>query len=158
MPTLVSRRTVFGLIATRLTGVTHAQGYYGRVGRPLTMPAPVGWLAEPPAKSTDDPTVQPYFVVYPGAGTDGPDLPLTGPDGGLGLDWGVTAAGGDVEDVLALVDRIDALLIGWQPATAGVSFGLVGRLPGTRPPVLPDRNVNPERVFVPLQYSLTATT
>jgi hypothetical protein len=154
----VSRRTVFGLVATRLLAVTNAYGYYGRIGRPLTDPPPAGWVPDPPPKSADDPQVQPYFVLYPGTGGDGPDAPLTDVDDALDLAWQVTAAGSDVEDVLALVDRLDTLLIGWIPSSAGLSFGRVGRLPGTRPQLLPDKTVSPERTFAPLQYVLTATT
>jgi len=154
----VSRRIVFGLVAIRLLGVTNAYGYYGRIGRALTDPAPAGWVPDPPPKSADDPRVQPYFVLYPGAGGDGPDTPLVGVDDGLDLAWQITAAGGDVEDALALIDRLDALLIGWIPVSAGLSFGRVMRLPGTRPQLLPDKTVSPERTFAPLQYVLTATT
>jgi hypothetical protein len=154
----VSRRTIFGLIATRLLTVTNAYGYYGRIGRALIEPAPVGWVPDPPVKDPeDDPRVQPYFVLYPGAGGDGPDAPLSGVDDGLDLAWQITAAGGDVEDVLALIDRLDAQLIGWYPTVTGLSFGRVMRLPGTRPQLLPDKTVSPERTFAPLQYVLTAT-
>lgn len=154
---VVSRRTVFSLVAIRLSTITNATGYYGQIGRPLILPAPVGWEADPPVKSAGDPRVKPYFVLYPGAGTDGPDLQLNGIDEGLNLSWQITAAGGDVEDVLALIDRLDARLIGWVPTDLGTGFSPVGRLLGYRPPLLPDKTVSPERLFAPLQYQLTAT-
>jgi len=153
----VSRRIIYGLIAQRLTAVTNAYGYYGQIGRPLVHNLPVP--ADPIVK---DPTngnlqVQPYFVLYPGAGGDGPDQPLCDTDDALSLDWRVTAVGGDVEDVLALIDRMDGLLIGWTPVSSGLGFGRVGRLPGTSAPVLPDTTVKPPRQFAPLQYALVAT-
>lgn len=154
----VSRRLVFGAIATRLTAVTNATGYYGQVGRPLTLPAPTGWVADPPVKEATDPHVKPYFVLYPGPGVDGPDTPLVGLDDGLGLDFDVRAAAGDIDDLLALIDRLDAQLVGWIPVVAGTVLGRIGRFPGYRPPLLPDKTVSPERQFAPLKYVLNATT
>lgn len=154
----ISRRLLFGTIATRLVGITNATGYYGQVGRPLTVPAPAGWVADPPVKADNDPRVKPYFVLYPGPGVDGPDSPLVGLDEGLGLDFDVRTAAGDVDDLLALVDRIEARLVGWVPVLAGVVCGPVGRFPGYRPPFLPDKTVSPERQFTPLKYVLTVTT
>lgn len=154
----VSRRLAFGAIATRLSTVTNATGYYGQIGRPIILPAPAGWVADPPVKSADDPRVRPYYVLYPGSGGDGPDRPVLGLDDGLSLPWDVTAAGGDVDDVLALIDRIDAQLVGWVPAVVDVVFGRVIRLPGSRSPLLPDKAVSPERQFSRLQYVVDATT
>lgn len=154
----VSRRLVFGTIATRLSTISNATGYYGRVGRPIVLPAPTGWTADPQPKSAQDPTIRPYFVLYPGAGDDGPDQQLGDLDEGIDLPWRVTVAGGDPDDVLALADRVDARLLGWVPTLAGHVFGRVTRLPGTQAPLLPDTTISPGRVFVPLQYSVTATS
>jgi hypothetical protein len=150
----VSRRVLANAIATRLLSVTHATGYYGQVGRLL----PGGTPLDPPAKSDDDPRVQPYFVLYPGAGapSDEQDLAVTLQD--LTTTLQVTVAGGDVEDVLALVDRVDAALLRWTPAIEGVVCGFLRPPPGYEPRLLPDRTVTPHRQFVPLQYQLTATT
>ncbi len=154
----VSRRLVYGAIATRLTGVTNATGYYGQIGRPLTLPAPVDWVADPPVKSAQDPSIKPYLILHPGPGIDGPDLALGETFDGIGLDFDVRAAAGDIDDLLALVDRIDARLLGWVPVLSGVVFGQVTRFPGYRPPLLPDKTVSPERQFTPLKYVVNATT
>lgn len=157
----VSRRLVYNQVAARLVGVTNAIGYYGQVGRPLTLPdPPPGWVADPVVKDeeTSDLRVQPYFVLFPGAGGDGPDQPLCDTDGALTLDWFVTVAGGDVDDVLALLDRVDARLLRWAPTVAGHGFGQVTRFPASSAPILPDRTLKPERLFARPQYQLVATT
>jgi hypothetical protein len=153
----VSRRLLANAIATRLLTVTNATGYYGQVGR-LLPGAPSHTPLDPPAKSDDDPRVQPYFVLYPGAGapSDEQDLALSGQD--LTTTLQVTVAGGDVEDVLALVDRVDAALLRWSPAVEGAVCGFLWPPTGYQPPLLPDRTVTPHRQFVPLQYQLTANT
>lgn len=154
----VSRRLLANAIATRLSTVTNAVGYYGQIGRPLTIPAPGGWVADPPEKSATDKRVKPYFVLYPGAGapTDEQDLGMSGED--LTALVQVTVAGGDVEDVLALVDRVDAALLRWAPSIEGVVAGFLWPPTGYSPPQLIDRTVTPHRPYVPLQYQLTATT
>ena len=154
----VDRRLLYGTIATRLSVVTNATGYYGQIGRPIVLPAPVGWVADPPVKSAQDPRVQPSYILAPGPGVDGPDTPLNDLYDGLDLDFDVRVGGGDVEDVIALVDRIDARLLGWIPAVANTALGRIGRFPGYRPPLLPDKTVSPERQFTPIKYVLTATT
>lgn len=153
----VSRRTVYGLFAQRLVAVTNAHGYYGQIGRPLVhnLPTPPDPIVKDP--TTGDLRVQPYFVLYPGAGTDGPDEPLCDTDDALTLDPRITAAAGDVEDLLALIDRLDGLLTGWTPTAAGLACGRVGRLPGSSAPVLTDNTVKPPRQFAQLQYALVAT-
>jgi len=152
----VSRRQLGNLVAEHLAVLAPTTiGYYGQIGRPLT-PALAGAIpASPPVKSSSDPRVKPYFVLYPGAGTDGPDTPLCGTPDGLTWSFRITAAAGDVEDFLALVDRIDARLIGWAPIVAGYLPGRVGRQPGYDAPQLVDEQVTPPRVYTLLQYQLT---
>lgn len=156
----VPRRLVFNAIAARISMVANATGYYGQIGRPIVLPAPVGWVADPPVKSTDppDPRVKPYYILAPGPGVDGPDTALNDLYDGLDLDFEVRVGGGDAEDVIAVADRLDALLLGWIPTVTGIGFGRIGRFPGYRPPLLPDKTVSPERHFTPLKYVLTATT
>ncbi len=141
-------------VAAQLAAMTPTTiGYYGRIGRPIVEGTPV----DPPAKGPLDPTVQPYYVVYPGTGEDGPDLSLcrTTPDGTT-ITLRITAAAGDPEDFLALVDRIDARLLGWTPVLAGHPFpGPVKRLPGSAAPMLNDATVSPPRLYALLQYQTT---
>lgn len=141
-------------LAARLSGMTPATvGYYGSVGRPILPTDPV----DPPAKGPLDPRVQPYYVLYPGTGTDGPDPALcqTTPDGTT-ITVRITAAAGDVEDFLALVDRINGLLLGWTPVLTGHPFpGQVRRLPGYEAPMLNDASMSPPRQYALLQYQAT---
>lgn len=155
---LPSRRLIFGAIATQLAPVTNAVGYYAQIGRPITIPAPVGWLPDPPPKSANDARVKPYYLLFPGAGGDGPDTPVTGGDDGLTVPFGVQVAGGDADDVEALVDRVETRLLGWVPVVAGVVLSPVRRLPEYRPELQVDDNKQPERLYVPLRYLLFATT
>lgn len=150
----VSRRTVAGAIATRLTTVTNALGYYGQVGRSLT-----GDLIDPPGpKSPDDQRVEPYFVLYPSPGTTGPDQDLGDCAVDLMLPFQVTAAAGDIDDLLALVDRILSGLHRWTPTIAGLACGRVQFPPGFVPTnVLIDRDHTPHRLYVPLPFQLTVT-
>ncbi len=158
MPGL-SRRVLAVAVAARLqTQVVGAVGYFGQIGR-LLPGAPDGTPLDPPVKSATDPRVQPYYVLYPGAGQPGPDPDLGDTVTDLTSLVQVTVAGGDMEDVLALADRVDAALNRWHPAGAGAVVGplrppagVVARLP------LPDLTVHPVRLFVPLQYQFTATT
>lgn len=150
-----SRRLLYGTIAARLATVPKALGYYGQMGRPLLDGAAP---SDPPAKSEDDPRVVPYYILEPGAGGDGPDTPVCGQGEDVTLDWRVRAAGGDIDDVLDMIDRLDAVLLGWVPTLSGVVCGPVRRYPGVRPPLLTDDTVRPPRLFMPLQYTVTATT
>ena len=65
-------------------------------------------------------------------------------------------AAGDVEDFLALVDRINAALLGWAPVLDGHPFpGPVKRLPGYEAPMLNDASMSPPRAYALLQYQTT---
>lgn len=156
----VSRRLTYDQVAARMVGVTNALGYFGQVGRALTLPAPVGWVPDPVVKdeANGDLRVKPYFVLFPGAGADGPDQPLCDTDGALALDWYVTVAGADIDDVLDLLDRVDNRILRWAPVVAGHAFGQVTRFPASRSPVLADTTVSPPRLFARPQYQLIATT
>lgn len=159
----ISRRLLANAVATRLLGVTNATGYYGQIGR-LLPGAPADTPTEPQPKSATDARVKPYFILYPGAGGQGPD-PDAG-DGAVDLTqpFQITAAAGDVEDLLALIDRIEARLLRWTPdlgeAGVGIHFGYLRRPPGVPNtlPVLTDTQHSPVRLYTPLQYQLTATT
>lgn len=152
-------RALGNLVATRLASVRHASGYYGQIGRPLpgreddTPP-------DPPVKdqASGDLRVRPYFVYYPGTPDNGFDEPVAGPaaNGAGSAGFQVTAAGGDVEDVLALVDRINTALQGWRPR--GRLDGLIRPQPGYQPRMQVDRTHTPERLFVPLLFVHSTTT
>lgn len=150
----VNRRALAGAIAARLATVTNATGFYGQIGRGLD-----GTLGgDPQPKSADDLRVQPYFVLYPGAGSDGPDSSLGDRAADVTLDPLVTVAAGDVDDLLAAVDRIDAALSLWTPVVEGHVCGRLRPPPGYSAPQLVDRDFEPVRLYVPLRYQFTATT
>lgn len=158
----ISRRLVANAVAARLVDVTNAVGYYGQIGR-LLPGAPADTPTEPQPKSANDARVKPYFVLYPGAGGQGPDPDAADQAVDLTQAFRVTAAAGDIEDLLALVDRIEARLLRWTPVLAGVTdvhVGYLRRPPGVpnTPPVLTDTQHSPVRLYTPLQYQLTATT
>lgn len=159
----ISRRQLGRAVATRLVGVTNATGYFGQIGALNGLPGVTGTPKSPPTKSADDLRVTPYFIVEPGVGGRRDETDLC--DSFIDLDYPVTirAAAGDVEDLLALVDRIDGLLNRWSPGVLDgpdgpVLTGRMGTPPGYDPPVLPDTGVTPPRQYVPLQYVLPAHT
>lgn len=160
----ISRRLIAGAVAGRLlpltTGTAAAAGYLGQVGRGLD-----GTLGgEPQPKSKSDQRVRPYFIVFPGAGTPGPENDVGDSLIDLATAFQVTVAGGDIDDVLALTDRVHELLFRWAPGVLGTApdFFTAGPLrvpPGYDPgPVRTDTGVKPQRLYVPLQYVLTAHT
>lgn len=159
----IPRRELAAAVAERLTTVTNATGYVGQIGAMNGLPGVVVTPNDPPPKSTTDQRVKPYFVLFPGIGRPGPELDLG--DCHVDLDWPiqVTAAAGDTDDLLALVDRIDAVLHRWSPGIFGAApdQGIAGPLrplPGYVPPFLTDTKVDPPRLYTPLQYQLTAHT
>lgn len=151
----ISRRLLANAIAARLAGVTNAVGYYGQVGRTLA-----GTLGvDPQPKSATDQRVKPYFILFPSAGQPGPDPDLGDCNVDLTQPFQITVAGGDMEDVLALADRVDGRIFRWIPTLSGAVCGPVKPPEGfTAPPVLTDKNFTPNRLYVPLLYQLTATT
>lgn len=156
---MVSRREVGNAVAAHLAGVTNATGYYGQVGRPLPGVDPATVPADPPPKSPTDPRVRPYFIVYPTAGVPGPDPDLADVADDLTLPLRITAAAGDVEDLLGLIDRIETRLHRWTPTVVGLALGRVVHPIGyAAPPILLGRDVNPHRHYTSLTYQVTATT
>ena len=158
-----SARAVAGAIALRLTSVVNATGYYAQIGRPLpgqTLIEQGGTIpATPQPKSSTDLRVRPYFVLYPGALGDGPDADLAAFAVDGVLPFSVTAAGGDVDDVLALIDRVEAALYRWTPTVPGLAAGRVEHPLGyTGAGLLLDRDTSPHRPYAVLPYRLTVTT
>lgn len=119
---------------------------------------------DPPLKSPgQDLRVRPYFVLFPSAGTPGTEADLADTYVDLDAMFRVSAVAGDVQDLLALVDRINDRLWRWSPGVIDAPDGPVicGPLripPGYDPPVLTSENFQPPRHWVPLQYQLTAHT
>lgn len=163
MAATISRRLLAGAVGARLVAITNATGYYGKVGQ-LLPGAPDGTPVEPQPKSATDARVKPYFVLYPGAGGQGPDPDAADRAVDLTQPLQVTAAAGDVDDLLALVDRIEARLLRWTPdlgaAGDGIHVGYLRRPPGVpaTTPVLTDTQHSPVRFYTPLQYQITVTT
>lgn len=155
----VSRRTLLTAVGTRLAAVPNATGYVGQVGAMYGLPGVPDTPGDPPAKSPADPRVRPYFILEPGTGTPTDQVDLA--DTYVDLDWPFTvrAAAGDANDLLALIDRIDAMLWRWSPGPLdGTSTGRVTHQPGADPPLLIDNTQTPARHYTPLQYRLTAHT
>lgn len=156
----ISRRLLSNAMATRALGVTNATGYVGQVGAMNGLPGNDDTTpADPPTKGAGDLRVQPYFILFSAVGVPGSELDLG--DSLVDLDWPIqiTAAGGDIDDVLALVDRIHNLFWRWTPAAAdGVICGPLRVPDGWNPGVLTDRQFTPHRFYVPLRYQLTAHT
>lgn len=154
-----SRRAVANAVAAHLAGVANATGYYGQIGRGL--PGVTGTPADPPVKdqANGDLRVKPYFVLYPSAGSGGPDPDLGDTTTGLTQPLPVTAVAGDVEDLLALCDRIVARFDTWRPTLTGVAFDRVRFPLGYEPgPYLIDDQFKPERLYIRLPFQITATT
>lgn len=146
----MNRRQLANAIATRLTGVTNAVGYYGQIGQALPGQTPP---KDPPLKTDGSGQVAPYFVFYPGALGDHPDAAVCRSDDPREGGFQITAAAGHVEDLMALVDRIDALLHQWHAEMQTMTK----RRPGYEVPQLIDENVTPKRPYAPLQYQATTT-
>lgn len=161
----IDRRLILVAVATRLAAVEHATGYVGQIGAKNGLPGVTGTPADPPPKSGTDLRVTPYFILEPGVGAPlAAEASLGGPlDAFRDVDasYTIRAAAGDVNDLLALVDRIDACLRpagGWGPVVEGAVCGLLVPQPGYTPPMPLDHSVQPPRWFTPLQYRLTAHT
>ena len=106
----------------------------------------------------DDDHLAPYTVLYPGAGT--PDLEDDLADTAEGLDWliQITCVAGYIDDLMGLVSRVDAAFYRWTPVVDGLVCGVMRPPTGYDPGPAPlDRNVNPPRPFLPLQYRCTVT-
>lgn len=159
----VSRRALSAAMATRAVGITNATGYVGQIGPMNGLPGVADTPADPPTKAPGDLRVKPYFILFPGAGAPGDEDSVAGAaDDFVDLDWpiGITAAGGDIEDLLGLVDRIHTRFFRWSPGAlgGGVLTGHLSVPDGYNPGVLTDRQFTPHRLYVPLRYQLTAHT
>lgn len=155
----ISRRLLAGAVAARLAGVTNATGYYGHVSALNGLPGVTGTPDSPPPKSSTDPRVRPYFVLFPGTGTPTDEVDLADTTVDLNVPFQVTVAAGDIDDLLALTDRVHNLLFRWGPTVTGFQAGPLRVPPGYSPGVvLTDRDFTPHRLFIPLQYQLTAHT
>lgn len=159
----ISRRTLALAVATRLVDVTNATGYLGQIGARNGLPGLENTPADPPTKGGTDQRVKPYFVLFPGVGSPSTEVDLGDSFIDLDVPFQITAAAGDTEDLLALVDRIHDCLYRWAPGVLtdeGVTPVVIGgplrTPPGYVPPVLTDTNVTPHRLYTPLQYVLTA--
>lgn len=111
------------------------------------------------ATSDTDGHIKPYGVLYASPGTPGLEQDLA--DTTEDLDWliQVTCVGAFTADLDALLDRTHGLLYRWAPTVAGVACGRLKPPPGFDPgPQRVDDSVTPVRLYVPLQYQLTATT
>ncbi|MDN4173920.1 hypothetical protein QWY28_13245 [Nocardioides sp. SOB77] len=160
--TRIRRRDLLAAVAERATVITHATGYVGKISAATGLPG-VDTPEDPPTKDDGTGRVRPYFVLFPGIGRPGDEQAIDDVLFDLAWPLQVTAAAGDTDDLLALVDRIDAALHRWAPGFLAGADGVVVagplRIPdGYVPPVLTDRTVRPERVYTPLQYQLTAHT
>lgn len=154
MAGVVSRAAVSDAVAARLALVSGATGYYGQIGRTLDGRLDV----DPPTKTDGTGRVRPYFIFFPPAGARGDQLDLAGTDPDMTWLCQITAAAGDVADLNALVDRIDATLGRWTPDVPGHRCGPLHPPPGLDlGPVRADQTVQPPRLFLPLQYSTTIT-
>lgn len=159
----IDLRLIANAVAAHLlpltTGAAALQGFLGQVGRGLD-----GTLGgEPQPKSKSDQRVRPYFIAFPGFGAPGVEQSLADCIDDLVVPFPITVAGGDVDDVLAAASRVHAQLHRWAPGLLGTApdFFTAGPLrvpPGYSAPLLPDTGVNPQRLYVPLQYVLTAHT
>jgi hypothetical protein len=158
----ISRRALATAVATRAVGITNATGYLGQISALTGLPGVENTPADPPTKGNGDLRVKPYFILFPGAGEPGTEDSTAGSaDTFVDLDWpiGITAAAGDIDDLLALVDRIHNRFFRWTPGTLGdVLTGHLRVPPGYRPGVLTDKTVTPYRLYVPLLFQLTAHT
>ena len=159
----IPRRLIGRAIAARLVGVTNATGWYGQIGAKYPLIPGQTVPATPPPKSATDNRVAPYFIVEPGIGAPTGEVDL-----GMSLvdsvpTFTIRAAAGDPDDLLGLVERIDALLHRWSPGVITTTDGPVVCGPllvpgGYEPPFLTDNTVSPPRHYSPLQYQLTAHT
>lgn len=147
MTTPISRRfladAVYARLQAELAGI---QGYRTEAD------------SVPIAPNSNGRAVQYYVLtVSPGTPTDQQDLGDTAVD----LDWliQVTAAAGEENDVLELVQRLEGALYRWAPVAAGLVCGPLRPPPGYDALLQLDRSVQPHRPFVPLQYRsrITAT-
>lgn len=109
-----------------------------------------------PAPAIDEAgVVKGYAVLHPGAGDATPNN-LAAQPGQLLWQFQVTCAGGNRTYATWVVDTVRGLLDGKTLTVAGTKVGLMRPPFGFNPPTLTDTDVQPPRVWVPLQYQLLA--
>ena len=138
----VSRAVMAELAKARLKQIENASHFVGQI--PQT----------PPTVSAEDLRVLPYDVLWFGAGAPGDEQALAGGvQDDTTLRWMITAASGDPDWTLKLVDLIDALFNGWEPVIAGASVGTCVQDfdPG---PIVPGTGFSPTRYYLQLPYRL----
>jgi hypothetical protein len=144
--TTVELRPLAAAVKAQLETVANATGY-------------VNEAVAVPLLANGDGRVEPYWVFHPGGGD--PEIERDLADCAVELDWAfqVTCGAGFVEDLQALVDRVNVALFRWVPLVDGLVCGPLRPPPGFRPPLLLDRTVSPHRPYMPLQFTslITAT-
>lgn len=152
-------RPVAAAVAARLAGVTNATGWVGQFGARHGLPGITDTPDAPPVKSEEDPRVRPYFVLYPGIGVPVEEANAADTFDDVDIPIAITAAAGDIDDLLALAGRIEDQLYRWAPT--GFDGFVVAPLRhpvGYSPQVLLDTTVTPPRHFTRLEYIATAHT
>lgn len=115
---------------------------------------------DPPLAPDPNPrkVIAPYVVIHPFAGHRPADQSLTGETRDLVVGWQIDCVAGWTDDVLALYDRVDALLLLWSPVIPGLVCGRLTPPPGFDPgPVQSDTVVTPTRSSLPAEYHVTVT-
>lgn len=105
--------------------------------------------------------VAPYVVLMPWVGNPTAEQSVAGDQ--VDLDWGfdLTVASGFVRDTLAVAAEADSLLYRHRLVPDETFPYVVGRLvapPGYAPGLITDRDENPHRYYVPMQYGTTITS
>lgn len=118
------------------------------------------YLGEPTNVPNTNGFVVPHVALYPGTGT--PSDEQNQADTTEDLDWllQVTVVAGYVDDLMALLTRVDAAFYRWTPTISGLVCGPLRPPLGFDPgPLQFDKDVTPHRPFLPLQYGarITAT-
>lgn len=114
----------------------------------------------PPTLDNSD-RVAPYGVLYPFPGKPGDPSQQSLDWSAADLDYGcqITVAAGFRKDLEYAVDAVRAWVEGWSPTVAGVVAGQFRPPTGFDPgPIQVSRTISPPRLWLPLQYRLTATT
>lgn len=139
----ISRKALSDAVKARAATITNCTVY---LGEPTNVPATNGFVV-------------PHVALYPGTGT--PSDEQNQADTSEDLDWllQVTVVAGYVDDLMALLTRVDAAFYRWTPTVTGLVSGPLRPPLGYEPgPVRFDRDVTPHRPWLPLQYATRITT
>lgn len=142
MTASISRRLLFNTAFAQLAAVENQKAYPGEASN---------------VAADSDGRVEPYTCLWPSTGD--PDVEMDLADEAVDLMWdiAITAVAADVETVMALIDRVDAAFYRWEPVIGGLVVGPFRPPSGYEAQILPDRTVNPHRMFALLQYRTTIT-